>query len=173
MYVCSYAHTLPGTIDCPSLFETRAPPPPPLPTSPLHPTQHTQSCCVSTFFCNIYIYLIFFVVVVVVFFFSVVQRPRCPRFGLPAVYLNGTTFQSRTGSPQIGMGANGSPMGMAGPGGARPPHPPTEAAISAVAGTRASARGAGSTECRYGTGCKRADCSYNHPQGETPYIHYV
>lgn len=70
---------------------------------------------------------------------------------------------------------------------ARSPPPHTEAAIAAAAagaaaaaaggvtfgaarttagGGRPSLKRGGSTECRYGTGCKRLDCSFSHPQGE-------
>ncbi|CAM9632318.1 unnamed protein product, partial [Ectocarpus sp. 13 AM-2016] len=86
---------------------------------------------------------------------------------------------SRTNSPHLGMASNGSPMGP-GEGWTQPPQPPTEAALAAAAaaaaappapagggGGRPSAgRGAGGgPECRYGTGCKRANCSFGHPRG--------
>ncbi|CAN0383943.1 unnamed protein product [Pylaiella littoralis] len=84
---------------------------------------------------------------------------------------------SRTNSPQVEMGTNGgSLVGAGGGGGPRPPQPPTEAAL---AGARAGAGGSGGgrpspgmggggpAECRYGTGCKRGNCSFKHPQGRS------
>eukprot|EP00752_Nemacystus_decipiens_P012744 g11285.t4 len=80
---------------------------------------------------------------------------------------------SRTSSPAVGMGANGGLMGVGGEG-ARPPQPPTEAAMAAAAvaaggggGRPSSGRGGGGAECRYGTGCKRANCSFSHPKGRS------
>lgn len=108
------------------------------------------------------------------------SQPPSPHHASSNLYL--TFFfspKSRTDSPHLGMSSNGSPMG-AGGGWTQPPQPPTEAALAAAAaaaappapaggggGRPSGGRGAGGgTECRYGTGCKRANCSFGHPRGE-------